>query len=255
MWYVTRHTIGSAGVVGVAIHGLGGPDTLQISPGLTLPGGLYGGDDNDLLIGGGGMDAIDGNNGDDRLEGRGGPDYLFGGAGGDFLDGGAGQDYMSGGHGVGADTVSYAGRGESLILRATGNWESGTRTGWLSTENDCIYHDVENITGGNGSDILFANQFRGGEVRGGAGQDTLYGSAYNDRLFGEAGDDVIHGGHGYDFMVGGIGADVFYARGDNVADTVIGANEDGSGGSDYDLAQIDRGPTTYDWVVGIHAFI
>ena len=39
LWYVTRHTIGAAGVIGVAIHGLGGPDTLQIGSNVTLPGG------------------------------------------------------------------------------------------------------------------------------------------------------------------------------------------------------------------------
>lgn len=255
LWYVTRHTFPLASVTGISLYGTPRADTLSVSARVTLPTGIYGGDGDDYLSGGGGMDAMEGNNGNDSLWGNGGPDYLFGHAGSDLLDGGAGQDYMSGGNGAGADTVSYAERGDDLILRATGFWQSGGRSGWSSWENDCIHHDVENLTGGGGNDYLFANQFRGGEVRGGAGHDILYGSAYNDRLFGEGGDDVLHGGNGYDFMVGGAGADTFYARGDGIADTIIGSNEDGSGGYGYDVAQVDNGPYVWDWTLGIHVLL
>ena len=49
------------------------------------------------------------------------------------------------------------------------------------------------------------------DLRGGAGNDTLYGSTYadtirggwgNDSLYGNTGDDWLHGGHGDDYMDG-----------------------------------------------------
>jgi len=248
LWYVTRFTIPAASVNSINVYGLGDADTIQVDPGITLPTGIWGGEGNDYLLGGGGMDGISGENGNDWIEGRGGNDFLYGGAGNDTLNGGAGQDYMNGS--TGNDTASYADRTDDLILRATGHWESGTRSGWACTENDFINHDIETVQGGSGNDYLFANSVRPGEVRGGGGNDLIYGSVFNDRLFGEEGDDMLYGGAGNDYMVGGAGADTFYAR-DGAADTIIGANEDGSGWN-YDVAQVDSG---LDWSSGIHAFL
>lgn len=250
-YYVTRFSFPAASVNSIAMYGLGGADTLQVSSSIMLPAGIWGGEGNDWLSGGSGMDGISGENGDDYIEGRGGDDFLFGGVGNDTLNGGAGQDYLNGS--VGNDTASYAERTDDLILRATGHWESGARSGWISTENDCINHDIETIQGGSGNDYLFANSVRPGEVRGGAGNDLIYGSVFGDRLFGEDGEDVINGGAGSDYMVGGAGADTFYAR-DGSTDIIIGANEDGTG-ANYDVAQVDYGPFVFDWTSGIHAFL
>jgi Ca2+-binding RTX toxin-like protein len=249
-WYVTRFSFPATSVSSIAVYGMAGADTIQIDSRITLPTGIWGGEGNDWLSGGGGMDGISGENGDDWIEGHGGNDFLYGGAGNDTLNGGAGQDYMNGS--VGNDTATYFERTEDLILRPNGRWESGTRSGWVSSENDCINHDIETVIGGSGNDQLFANAVRPGELRGGAGNDTLYGSALNDRLYGETGDDVLHGGLGNDHMVGGFGSDVFYAR-DGSADVILAGNEDYSGsGWDYDLAQVDAG---LDWSMGIHAFL
>jgi Ca2+-binding RTX toxin-like protein len=249
-WYVTRFTFNAASVRDITIYGSEGPDTISVSDRIALPTGIYGQGGNDYIVGGGGMDAITGGNGEDWIQGRGGNDFLYGSAGNDTLNGGAGQDYMNGS--TGNDTATYFERTEDLILRPNGRWESGTRSGWLSSENDLINHDIETVTGGSGNDQLFANTVRPGELRGGAGNDTLYGSYLNDRLYGEQGDDVIHGGLGNDHMVGGFGSDLFYAR-DGGADVILAGNEDYSGsGTDYDLAQVDAG---LDWSMGIHAFL
>jgi serralysin len=71
-------------------------------------------------------------------------------------------------------------------------------------------------TGGAGADTLAgtaaADQLDGGAgddvLAGGDGQDTLEGGIGNDRLDGGAGDDVLSGGEGTDMLYGGDGLDV-----------------------------------------------
>ena len=92
------------------------------------------------------------------------------------------------------------------------------------------------IRGGNGDDVLAADRvdrfqdFDGevSEIRGGAGNDTIYGGSKNDLLiggagddtiFGKSGDDEIRGTGGNDLLNGGIGNDFINgAQGNDTAD-------------------------------------
>ena len=46
-------------------------------------------------------------------------------------------------------------------------------------------------------------------MRGGEGDDTLYGDAGNDRVIGSSGNDLVHGGMGVDQLEGREGVDRF----------------------------------------------
>ncbi len=65
------------------------------------------------------------------------------------------------------------------------------------------------IRGGAGNDSLF----------GGAGPDKLIGGEGNDHLVGGRGDDVLFGGEGKDVLIGGLGDDIL--RGGYGEDTLI----------------------------------
>jgi hypothetical protein len=56
----------------------------------------------------------------------------------------------------------------------------------------------DKLVGGPGEDTLVGR----------AGNDALYGGPGNDRLYGGSGDDLLHGGPGDDAIVGGSGADM-----------------------------------------------
>jgi hypothetical protein len=81
------------------------------------------------------------------------------------------------------------------------------------------------ISGDPGANTLYGNNFRGDQISGLAGDDTLYG-------FG--GDDVLFGGDGGDGMAGGEGHDALFGEFGN--DTMIGEagndNIDGGAGTD-----------------------
>ncbi len=74
------------------------------------------------------------------------------------------------------------------------------------------------IDGDRGNDTLFAPG--AGDVRGGDGDDRLFGSPKEDRLHAEGGDDLIVGGKGADKMNGGPGIDLIRAK-DGVKDLTI----------------------------------
>ena len=57
-------------------------------------------------------------------------------------------------------------------------------------------------------------------VRGGAGDDVIWGAAYNQKLFGDAGHDWIVGGAGDDTLAGGGGNDTFTFGGNWGSDVV-----------------------------------
>jgi RTX calcium-binding nonapeptide repeat (4 copies) len=114
------------------------------------------------------------------------------------------------------------------------------------------------ISGGEGADVVFANDVRGGwavgleragvhggpgvdflfagrggsRLIGGPGADTLQGGPGKDMLMGRAGGDTIRGGLRSDELRGGAGADTFYAR-DRYHDRVFG-------GKGRDRADVDR---------------
>ena len=103
--------------------------------------------------------------------------------------------------GNGTDTLSYAGTGSTQAI--TVNLATGSATGFASIAS------VENVTGGDGTDILT-------------------GSSAANVLIGGAGNDTITGGTGADTLTGGGGADTFiYASGDTSI-TIGGSAQNGT---------------------------
>jgi Ca2+-binding RTX toxin-like protein len=193
---------------------------------------VTGGSGADTLSGSGGNETLSGGAGDDRIDGRGGHDALEGGAGNDTLHDGSGQDTVSGGEGN--DRVVAAIDGDSD--RYDGG--SGTDTLDLSQTGCGVAVDLAQGAA-NGSEIgsNVVTSFEG--VDGGAGADTLAGSAANETLTGGAGDDLVSGHDGNDSLDGGTGNDT-------LAD---GAGRDTvSGGAGHDViqAEADGEDDTFD---------
>jgi Ca2+-binding RTX toxin-like protein len=132
---------------------------------------------NDSLVGGGlqGILLI-GGLGNDTVSGGLGADTLNGGAGNDlFLDGSRGTngaDVFIGSDGI--DTVDFSGRTTGIICSLDGSADDGELG-----EADNVGSDLENIIGG-------------------AGDDSLTGSARNNLIIGGLGADSMHGGGGVD---------------------------------------------------------
>jgi Ca2+-binding RTX toxin-like protein len=87
------------------------------------------------------------------------------------------------------------------------------------------------VRGGAGNDTITGDS-RSNTLRGGAGDDTLTGGSGNDALFGEAGADTLYGGAGADTLFGGGGT------GTDAADTLYG-------GDGVDILEGDTKPNTF----------
>jgi VCBS repeat-containing protein len=148
------------------------------------------------------IENLTGGSGNDQLTGDGADNLLIGGAGDDTLAGGGGNDSFSGGDG--SDTLSFAGTsGDLVVTLAASALGTGTAVG---DGNDSFDYSVENIVGGDGSDVLTGNDLAN-FLAGGAGNDTLTGGAGDDLIHGDAGDDLLAGGLGNDTLSGGSGTD------------------------------------------------
>jgi Ca2+-binding RTX toxin-like protein len=103
--------------------------------------------------------------------------------------------------------------------------------GW--TEAGPEHDDVRcgQVRGGAGNDTLTGDALAN-TLRGGAGDDTLMGGSGNDTLFGEAGADALYGGAGADTLYGGGGT------GTDLADALYG-------GDGVDILEGDTGPNTF----------
>ena len=136
------------------------------------------------LLAGSGNDSID-------FSGFGGPVSLDGGGGNDTLTGGNGNDVLNGNTGT-----------DSLIATAdtsftlSGSASSSTLYSGNIGNDTLLGIDAASITGGNSGNTLNAFNWTGSPVtlRGGGGDDVIYGSSQND---------VLDGGTGTgDFVVG-----------------------------------------------------
>lgn len=134
---------------------------------------LYGSSFNDNLRGNGSANTIYGAQGNDLIYGRSGNDILVGDGGADRLDGGGGTD-----------RAHYRGNG---AITADLQY-SGVNTGDAAGDT---YISIENLHGGNGSDVL----------RGNAGANTIWGGLGNDSISGRAGNDTFVGHGGSDHFI------------------------------------------------------
>ena len=239
-------------------------DTITISPSLTLPVSLVGGDGNDRIVAGAGPATLDGGAGDDTLVGGALNDTLRGNVGDDSLQGGPGADLIQGGSGAdhldgdrGADTIDGDGGADTI----SGGRDVDVIDG--GADGDRIFGDLgdDEIDGGPGDDVIDGgvgrDRIAGGggadTARGGTGADTIFGdfeseddvdpfTEGDDVLFGETGNDTIRGGGGADSVDGGPNNDLLF--GDDGDDTVIGGQADdelfGGGGADLVYAHLDE---------------
>jgi Ca2+-binding RTX toxin-like protein len=216
-----------------AIHGLGGNDTIIGSLGSDLiyghsPDSTSTDSDDDTLRGSGGNDTLFGGPGDDVLKGGLGNDLLNGGVGEDNIDGELGNDTLQARQDEAEfDTLQGGGGIDSLVNLDT---EALVLNGF-----DGKTYGIESIRGngqaivGNDDANTFDFRFVGTaavtltsvtEIRGGAGDDTIYGGAATDSIFGDDGMDELFGGAGNDALFGGDGDDII--KGDGGVDTIDG---------------------------------
>ena len=137
--------------------------------------------------------------------------------------------------------------------------------------SDITFIDID---GHGGNDLIDLRDGRlRGDVEGGAGDDTLLGSAGRDTLEGNAGRDLIkgfkgndklEGSEGRDTVRGGVGNDKIEGGADrdflfgDAGNDVLESDEDGfrdfvSGGTGTDRAEVDDG-TIDDDIDGIEVF-
>lgn len=136
------------------------------------------------------------------------------------LKGGNGEDIFSihqnrnvagmidGGGGI--DTLDYMSHTTGVSVNLMG---SATGTGGVQS--------IENVKGGSGNDTIWGSQ-DDNRLIGGSGIDRLYGRGGNDILEGGADRDFLYGMDGRDLMIGGDGADFLY--GGNHDDILIAGN-------------------------------
>jgi len=209
------------------LAGLAGDDVINGGAGNDIITGAVG---NDFLNGGSGNDNIDGGEGNDSIDGGSGTNTLSGGAGNDVflytIDGGGATSTINGGADI--DTINVSDTGNSnetlnvtfstnrltLIEAATvaadveqvvadlsnGDADTleystasagvtvdlgaGTASGFLSIAG------IENVTGGNGADILIGNG-AANVLNGRGGADTLRGLGGNDTYIVDNAGDVV----------------------------------------------------------------
>ena len=237
---------------------------------------LTGSDHDDILSGNHMDNQLEGKGGDDAIEGRGGDDRLEGAFGNDVLDGGEGDDTLSGQGGAdrliggpGEDTAAYTLSYTGVVVRLHdgtlrgGDAEGDTFAGMVMVEytdpdgNTQMVElpDIERLTGSAYDDVL-AGDFRDNWLRGGFGNDILYGGPGggddnlqggigNDKLYGGIGDDYLEGNAGNDLLWGGLDDDhLFGGAGDDTFFFAPGGGDDiiqdfGSGADKIDLTAFE----------------
>ena len=198
---------------------------------ITGDGTFVGGAGDDILTGGPASDNLYGGTGSDSLIGYGGDDTLAGDA--DSVDGpdlGGYDDIVVGGNGN--DTLLYTGRPTAITVDLTTRAMTGARG-----ERETPY-SVENITGGNGDDVLLGDEANN-TLRGGGGNDRLSGRGGDDTLAGDGGIDIADGGDGNDHLFGGdIGERLSGGAGDDLISAAgRGLYLDGGSGDDFMASQ------------------
>lgn len=168
------------------------------------------------IVGTPGNDVLTGTPGDDVIAGLQGNDVISGGGGEDVICGGQGNDVI---RGDGGFDIIFGAQGDDLIFSASG------------------------------TSAALREDTRGARMFGGAGNDTIHGSARWDRMQGGPGADNLFGYEGRDWMRagadndnvdGGLGIDDLH--GGNGRDTILLTSGDMvRGGAGLDLCNLTSG--------------
>ena len=147
-----------------------------------------------VIVGSTSADTITGSSGDDIVRAGGGNDIIFGNGGTDDLDGGGGNDtYVLTGSGSsinvenGFDHIILETGSTNIVIR---NFEAGTD----SSQKIAIKEGTAS------ADLIIGSDMVIDLIRGGDGNDEIYGFASSDFLFGGSGRDTLAGGSGTDFL-------------------------------------------------------
>jgi Ca2+-binding RTX toxin-like protein len=172
-----------------------------------------------------GRDWLSGTRYDDDFYGYESADTFYSSLGDDFYDGG-----------TGLDTVDYSAARSGIVVSLMAGW-GADGDGYIDT-----YRDVENITGSAFHDEIRGNQLAN-VLRGGDGDDDLFGYGQSDTLIG--------GIDGFDdYLDGGTGTDTVSYDGTSVAmDVVLGSG--GAVGSAWSKASVVQTPTPGGGVIEI----
>ena len=208
----------------IVMDGQGANDTLFVGADVNLPATLTGGAGNDSLTSGAGADQLNGGDGNDQMNGT---------AGNDTMDGGRGADDFTGG--AGTDLATYATRTAAVFVTLDNQPFDGELN-----EGDRVRTDVENVTGGAGSDRLLGSS-AANVLTGNAGDDTIFGRVGSDQLFGGAGNDVLIGATGADQVHGEAGNDIISGGSSNDVLTGGAGNDVITAGSGRDIVNGDAG--------------
>ncbi|MDB3948490.1 hypothetical protein N9370_01830 [Paracoccaceae bacterium] len=135
---------------------------------------------------------------------------------------------------TGAASLTHAAGGVVTVGGATaaGEIDASAMTGAYVQVAASI--GASTIKGGAGADTLYGSAANATTITGGAGIDTIYGGTAVDNISGEAGNDILHGSGGADTINGGAGNDTF--RMDD-AQLLATATLDGGEGTDILLIE------------------
>ena len=127
-----------------------------------------------------GFENLAGSGFNDRLTGDSNANTLSGGAGDDTLNPGANAggtvDFLDGG--AGSDTASFAGIASSVTATLNGATDGTATVAGLAI---ATLHNIENLTGGSGADVLTGDS-NANAIEGGLGDDILDGGLGSDTI-------------------------------------------------------------------------
>ncbi len=216
-----------------------------------------GNDSDNILFGGRAADSLSGNAGNDTLWGGGGNDRLFGGLGADDyhyrLDDGhdiiqetdvanagqSSQDRVVFGPGIEVSDVVFNHRANGdLSLSVAGLTDAITVVGWYADPaqrvESFVFADGQQVSADSLLALPLAPQL------GGAGDDSLVGSAFRDILRGGNGNDLLSGNGGNDDLYGDAGTDSYVFAMNSGADQIFEVAGETSiiELNDYDLSRL-----------------
>jgi Ca2+-binding RTX toxin-like protein len=145
--YVNGSAVSLDGVTEVRVWSRGGNDLVSLV-GLTVPGQVFAGAGNDVVVGGSAGDLLLGGAGDDWVTGGDGDDLLLGGDGEDHLYGLGGDDVLAADDFGPAATLAQLRQLQSL-------WADRLITAGDAQAADAVFDadgDADVLTGGNGAD-------------------------------------------------------------------------------------------------------